>query len=362
VYSGEKLMINKFDKLLFLFLVMCFVLSGCQKSEEDIYETGKRYFRAGDYTKAEEYFRQTLEKNPDAAELPFFLAVTYHKNKNYEKALINYQRILDSDYESELLSNKDFMAKIFHEYKLLVIEYAYSEGVKGNFEKAEELLWLVIEDMAYLNFHMGKIAVIRKEFRKARGHFQTAAVARNREGLREDVEFSILLRYNMANLFYSQYEATRDEQDLLNSFRELRLANNFSLENVINNETRQKIAEFYDKVKDMPAYIKTYGEVDKFYDRVRIFERGEEWEKMIEAAKEVYEKSEVKDDKFYSSVKIGDGYVYLKDKENALKYYRQALQIGKTMPDLFLHEFEERVISNLEKIGVDVFEGAFGKE
>ncbi|MGM0609132.1 MAG: tetratricopeptide repeat protein [Candidatus Muiribacteriota bacterium] len=338
--------------LLFLMIILLTLVMGCRGRENKEFEVAKKYFRAGDYTQAEKILKKVDgEKKPEKY---FFLAVALEKNSKYEEAMEIYQKILSKDFESEFSGEEDFMKNIEQEYYSLVLNYAHEEGVKGRFDRAQELINKITGDPSQIHFHMGRIAYARQEYRKAKGHFESALMGRGSEGDLEDLEFSITVRFYKAKLLKDYYDATREKEDLLECFREIRLASNFVLDQNISEYTKRRVLDFYEEIKEMPAYKSLYEEIDKNYERVRIYERGEDWENVIKFALKIFEETKLMDDKFYAAVKIGDAYYHLEDAENAFKYYRKALDIGEGIRDLVLVDLEEKVRNNLEELGMDL--------
>ena len=59
---------------------------------------------AGDFEKAEKYYKMVLVKNPDLADAYFGLGVIYQKNKEYDNAISNFENYLERKKNEDVYS------------------------------------------------------------------------------------------------------------------------------------------------------------------------------------------------------------------------------------------------------------------
>ncbi|MCC6048532.1 MAG: tol-pal system protein YbgF, partial [Thermodesulfobacterium sp.] len=66
--------------------------------EEDLFQQAYLYFQKGDYRLARSYWEEYLKRYPKGrwvGQTYYWLGETYFKEKNYEEAIIYYQKLID---------------------------------------------------------------------------------------------------------------------------------------------------------------------------------------------------------------------------------------------------------------------------
>lgn len=73
-------------------LAACLLFSGCGSKIKD----GVEALNAGDYTKAEQLFQESVDKGKDLDEAYMGLGVCYWEDADYQKALENFEKAIDA--------------------------------------------------------------------------------------------------------------------------------------------------------------------------------------------------------------------------------------------------------------------------
>ena len=118
--------VNEFERLV---KGLSFVKVSDDEIEEALYESGEKQYLANDLKKAEENFLKYLKRYPDgvhALEVNYYLADLYNRNKQVEKAIPYYEKVITSGRND------------FTENALVSLSQIYLE--KENRKKAKPLL------------------------------------------------------------------------------------------------------------------------------------------------------------------------------------------------------------------------------
>ena len=129
---------NKFKQLIILFLVIGFTnCSTAQQSQQKVSSTNKKAIKLFNEGKASYDARNNelaelnllgaIEKDPNFVEAELLLAYVYTDVRNYEKALIHYERCLEI--------NPDFFPEVYSSAAALQLKFGKYEGALRNFEK-----------------------------------------------------------------------------------------------------------------------------------------------------------------------------------------------------------------------------------
>jgi|GEM_PF-4604602 len=340
---------------LFLILAVSIMLmnSSCNNKQNE-YEQAKRLFRAGDYQNSEKLLNQIVKKEEAPPEAWFYLAVSYQKNNRIEKAIEIYEKITSGDFKSEFSGKQDFMKGIIKEKNTLKLEYALALGKAGDISRATELIVDVYKSHEWTLLYQGIIAIERKEYRKAEGLMQSAALARGKMEKMEDIDFSLKLHYYKARLYYERFAAARERKDLIDAFREIRIARNLLISSYRDNEFNQRIDNLTKQIKNERLYQDVYADIELSFDKLRIAERGKDHDKIIKNAESIYLNSPIRDDRFYACMKLGDSHLAKGNEEKAINYYKTALRIAESIKDISVVEPEGRIRKKLKEAGVDI--------
>ncbi|PLX15817.1 MAG: hypothetical protein C0601_12065 [Candidatus Muiribacterium halophilum] len=337
---------------LFLVSILIFNIS-CNDNLSE-YEQAKRFFRAGDYQNSEKMLKQIVKNEEAPSEAWFYLAVSYKKNNKIDKSIDIYDKITSPDFKSDFSTKKDFMKQLIDEKNTLKLEYAIELGRKGYIDKATELIVSVYGSHEWTLLYQGIIAVERKEYRKAEGLMQSAALARGQIGEKLDIDFSLKLHYYKSRLYYERYQVTREKDDLIQSFREIRIARNLLIASYKDNIFNERIENLTEQIKSEKLYKNLYGEIELRYDKLKIAERGNQPDEIISNAEFIYLNSPIIDDRFYACMKLGDAHLEKGDNDKAVNYYKTALQIAESIKDISVTEPEKRILKKLKDAGVDI--------
>lgn len=126
-----------------------------------LYKLAKYKLQQGKYIMAEQYSLQGLQKNPNNVSLLSILAQTYSAIEEYEKAILNYEKLIDLDEGSEFIYNKlGFAYYQVGDYKLAIDNYNVS---------------LKFEDRnAATHYTLGKLYALMDDLEKSETHLLMA--------------------------------------------------------------------------------------------------------------------------------------------------------------------------------------------
>ncbi|MCK9475656.1 MAG: tetratricopeptide repeat protein [Candidatus Muirbacterium halophilum] len=344
-------MLNKIIMLILSFLLI--FNNSCGNSNS--VEKGKRYFKAADFEKACEIFEKNIKKTEiENEEIYFYLAVCYQKLGKMEKSLELFEKILSDDFESEMKKNEEFVLKLEKERDDILLELAYHHGIKGDFDKSSDYLNRVIKDYSYFQYHLGKIALNRKEYRKASGLFDTALNSRGKKSEELDTLFTIEVCFEKTVLFKELYSVTRDPEDFLKAYKNIRLVSNLMLFSHIPEKFVIRVNKLKRELSQFPIYGEKYEKMEKAFDELKIYERGNEHENIVKVSKEIIANSPVDDDKVYAGIKLGDALLELGKKDEAITAYKKALDIAENIRSLSNTDIEDRILAKFKKLGIEI--------
>jgi protein O-GlcNAc transferase len=154
--------ILKFIVLIFtlLFLTSCLTIKTKNNVAIDYFNLGNSYLELKNYSKAIESYEKALDYNPKSEEVIFNLTLSYHLNKNYEKAekliVTNFKKN-NSEYTKKLLmllGNNYFLQEKYDQSLKTFNEYAtiYTDDANCSFNIGLTYLKLGGENQAFSYF------------------------------------------------------------------------------------------------------------------------------------------------------------------------------------------------------------------
>ena len=91
-------------KRLLLMLMMLSVITVQAQNMDKLIRKGNRYYKKGDFTEAEVYYRKVLEASPTNADAQFNLGDALFKQENYQEAMQAFQKVVELTPDAKLKS------------------------------------------------------------------------------------------------------------------------------------------------------------------------------------------------------------------------------------------------------------------
>ncbi|MFN3966884.1 MAG: ribosomal protein S18-alanine N-acetyltransferase, partial [Endomicrobiia bacterium] len=262
---------------------------------------GELYYLAKEYDKAKEQFETALKISPDDVTAPFWLALIFEEKKDWKSAI--------NLLEKTISKNPDL-------FSYIRLSYYYSKT--NNINKAIDLLEKarkINPKSTDVNFFLGVAYMETKKYKKAEKCF-LRTIDLNSDF--PDAYFYLGVIYEQTGKFEKSipYFKKVIELDPKNSTAMNYLGYSYADRNMNLDEAEELIKEALEIEPDNGAYIDSLGWV--YFRKGKYKESKEQLEKAIE---------KLKDPVIYEH--LGDVENALGNKSEAIKYYKNALELDK---------------------------------
>jgi tetratricopeptide (TPR) repeat protein len=104
-------------------------------------DPGRAFYLAGNYTKAIEYYKETVRLRPNSAEARFYLGLAYDKAGDKEKAIESYKEVIKLEPSSwRAYCNLGLSYKDLGDYEKAIESFKEAIHIKPNYDRARRNL------------------------------------------------------------------------------------------------------------------------------------------------------------------------------------------------------------------------------